>query len=207
MLIKIYPFLIVFLLIIGSCKTLSIPDNEPLDHIVLVTGDTLYGKVDYFKEEYVISEFYRKIRLTDTKGKKRRFKRKNVVSYQVDGANYESFMLKEQSRYFTNGSVMETRYVMDNDGDQHFLKVGSKGKLQLYHLEWIDRDNNDLTSMDLVKKADETYFLRSSYGVWNVAKKALSNYLSDCPEVQNKILEKDFKYVFQVVDYYNENCE
>ncbi len=200
-------FCLVIIICISSCGTLSITNDKPLDNIVLVTGDTLYGKVDYFNEGFAYSEFYRKIRLTDTKGRKRRFKRKKVLSYRVDGNDYESFMLDTQTKVFKNGRLFDSKYHIDQKGDQHFLKVITKGQLSHYALEWIDYDNNDLESSSLIKKVEDEFFLHADNARRRVAKKAVSGYLSDCPEVEKKIMEKDFKYVFQVVDYYNENCE
>lgn len=205
--IKRFLFCIVILLCISSCKTIAITNNEPLDTIVLVTGDTLYGKVDYFKEGFAWSEFYKKIRLTDTKGRKKRFKRKKVLSYSVNGDEYESFRLDLETKLFHNGRLFDTKYYIDQNGGQHFLKVKSKGKLSHYQLEWIDRDNNDLESMGLIKKAEHGFFIPAENGLSRVLRRVVSDYLSNCPEVQSKIMEKEFKYVFQVVDFYNENCE
>lgn len=201
-----YLFFLIAIICVSSCRTLSIPNNQPLDNIVLVTGDTLYGKVDYFQEQYVLSEFYRKIRFIDTNGRKRRFKRKKVRSYSVDGYNYESFMLDEETDIFRNGRFLDSKYYIDPNGVQHFLKVRTKGKLSHYELEWIDYDNNDLESSDLIRKTEDKFFIHTENVRSRVARKAVSNYLSDCPDIQQKIVQKDFEYVFQVVDFYNENC-
>lgn len=159
------------------------------------------------KERFVFSEFYKKIRLIDTNGRKRRFKRKKVLSYRVDGYDYESYKLDQETKLFRNGRYLDTRYYIDRDGVQHFLKVTREGKLSLYELEWIDLDNNSLRSVYLIKKAGDKSFISASNMLGRVAKKTVSRYLSDCPEIEKKILEKDFKYIFQVVDFYNENCE
>ena len=205
--IKRYLFCLVVILYISSCKTIAISNNEPLDNIVLITGDTLYGKVDYFKEGYAYSEFYKKIRLTDINGRKKRFKRKKVLSYSVNGYEYESFMLALETKLFKNGRLFDSKYYIDKNGNQHFLKVKSKGKLSHYELEWIDRDNNDLESSALIKKTEHDFFIPAENGLSRVLKKVVIDYLSDCPEIQKKITKKDFKYVFQVVDFYHENCE
>jgi hypothetical protein len=205
--LKKYLFCLVVTICISSCRTLSIPNDKPLDNIVLVTGDTLYGKVDYFNEGFAWSEFYRKIRLTDTNGKKRRFNRKKVLSFRVNGYDYESFMLDEETKLFKNGRFFDPKYYIDQNGVQHFLKVITKGKLSHYELEWIDYDNNDLESSDLIKKMDDKFFIHANNVRGRVAQKAVSRYLSDCQGIQKIIMKKDFKYVFQMVDFYNENCE
>lgn len=205
--IERYLFSVIVILCISSCKTIAVSNTESLDNIILVSGDTLYGKVDYVKEQFVFSEFYKKIRLTDTNGRKRRFNRKKVLSYRVDGYDYESFTLDQETKLFREGRYLDTRYYIDRNGVQHFLKVIRKGKLSLYELEWIDRDNNDLRSVDLINKAEDKFLLPANNMLRRVAIEAVSGYLSDCPEIQKKIMQKDFKYVFEVVDFYNENCE
>jgi hypothetical protein len=205
--IKSYLFCFAVIISVSSCKAVKIPNTEPLDNIVLITGDTLYGKVDYIKEGYALSEFYAKIRLTDTNGRKKRFKRKKVLSYRVNGHDYESYILNEETKLFKNGRLFDTKYRIDSDGVQHFLKVQTKGKLSHYELEWIDNDNNRLESMGLIKKEEDNFFIPAESGLSQVLKKRVSDYLSDCPEIQKKITDKDFKYVFQVVNFYNENCK
>ncbi|KPM32959.1 Hypothetical protein I595_1386 [Croceitalea dokdonensis DOKDO 023] len=181
--------------------------DQPLDRVVLITGDTLYGKVDYFKEGFAWSEFYRKLRLTDTKGRKKRLKLKKVISYSVNGYDYESHTLDLVTKLFAKGRFFDSKYYIDQDGEQHFLKVISKGKLSHYELEWIDRDNNDLESLGLIKKAEHNFFIPAENRLGRVVKKVVSDYLADCPELQRKITDKEMKYVFEVVDFYNKHCE
>ena len=206
---KIRGYLLCFVVILSasSCRTINIPNKEILDHIVLVKGDTLYGKVDYFKEGFAYSEFYRKIRLTDTNGRKKKFKREKVLSYRVNGYEYESYRLDEETKLFKNGRLFDSRYYIDANGIQHFLKVKSKGKLSHYELEWIDYDNNDLESTSLIKKVEDKFFIPAETWLSQISKKVVIDYLSDCPEIKKKITGNDLKYVFQVVDFYNEHCE
>ena len=74
-------------------------------------------------------------------------------------------------------------------------------------MEWIDRDNNHLESTGLIKKTEDNFLIPAENGLGQVLKRLVSDYLSNCPEIQKKITEKEFKYVFQVVDFYNKNCE
>ncbi len=204
--VRRYLFCLVVTLYLTSCRTIALPENVPLDHIVLITGEKFYGKVDYFKEGFALSEFYGRIRLTDVNGRKRSFKRKKVLSFNVNGYDYKSYTLNEETKLFKNGRFLDTEYHISQDGVQHFLKVISKGTLSHYELEWIDHDNNDLESIGLIKKTEDNFFIPAENIRSQIAKKAVSDYLSDCPEAQKKIAEKDFKYVFQVVDFYNKNC-
>jgi len=205
--LKRYLFCLVITICISSCRTRFIPNNKPLDNIVLITGDTLYGKVDYFDEGFAYSEFDSKIRLIDTMGRKRRFKRKKILSYRIDRHDYESFYLSEETRLFKNGRLFSSKYYIGENGNQHFLKVIAKGKLSHYKLEWIDYDNNLLESSDLIKKSQDKFFIHANNTRGRIAIKTVSAYLSNCKKAQEKIIEKDIKYVSQFVVFYNQNCE
>lgn len=203
---KRYLFCFAIIIFVSSCKTLSIPNNEPLDHILLVKGDTLFGEVDYFNENAWGDVFYKKIRLIDTNGRKRRYKREKVVSFRVDGDDYESFRLEERKSLFKKGRLLDTKYSIEPDGTQHFLKVRRKGKLAYYELEFQDWNLDELRTQGLVKKVEDKFFIRAEYAAFGIARKLLNSYLSDCPEIQEKLMQKDFKQLIQVVDFYNEKC-
>lgn len=116
-------------------------------------------------------------------------------------------MLKEESSLFQKGRLFDSYYYIDRkNGVQHFLKVVKKGKLSHYELEWIDYDNNDLESSGLIKKEEDIFFIQVENVIGRIAQKAVSYYLSDCISVVEKIVKKEFKYVFEVVDFYNNNC-
>lgn len=206
---KIYCYvLIAFLLFFGLENTPLVAQTiNSSDYVVLTTGDTLYGEVRYFNEGKVNSTFYKKIRLKETNGKKRRFKRKNVVFFRINGSQYVSFWLEKQSQIFTKGSFLTTRYDIDNDnGEQHFLRVVHRGNLSHYELEWIDDDDNDLWSMPLLKKDNDRYFIRATQGVFSLKIKVLNRYFSDCPTLQEHIMQKQINKVTEIVEFYNGNC-
>ena len=172
------------------------------DFIVLNMGDTLYGNVRYRDENG--TGFYNKIRLTNTEGKRKKFKRKNISAFRINNIDYESFWLIQS---FQKIMFVNPRYDIDPvNGEQHFLRLVSKGKLSHYELEWIDADNSTLWSMALLKKGDESFFIRADQGVLGLKRKALRSYFVNCPNLIEVIDQKQVNEVSQVVDFYNRNC-
>ncbi|MFS4417883.1 hypothetical protein [Maribacter sp. 2307ULW6-5] len=201
----------------SSCKTLKISNDAPLDHIVLVTGDTLYGKMAYFKETFTGPEYHKKVRFRDTTGKKKRFKWEKLKAYRFNGSDYVGFKLTRRKQSFGQGNLTEVRYYLNPNGNTNFIKVKELGPLSHYQFEWIDQgiDNGDAivgqpswARQDVLKKADDDFFLNAEGSVlFGLPRKSLSHYLSDCPEIQEKLMQKDVKYAFEIVDFYNKHCE
>nr|WP_298997095.1 hypothetical protein [uncultured Allomuricauda sp.] len=189
-------------------NTLSFAQNRsPSEYLVLNTGDTIFGKVQYFKEGKVISNFYKKVRIIDAEGKRKKYGRKKVSSFKVDGSSYESFWLSQHSYTAPRLSLGNSRYDIDvKKGERHFLKVLSKGEVSHYELEWIDYDNNDLRSMDLLKKEGDSFFIRADKGLFGLRRNVLINYFSNCPLIKEAIKEKKIRTVGQVVGYYGNHC-
>ena len=183
-------------------------NNDHADYLVLSTGDTLYGRVQHSKEGgFGGRGFHKKVRITDTNGKRKKYKRKNVSGFSVDGSVFESFWLTQQSQSFPRVSLENPRYdIVFKNGEQHFLRNVSKGRLNHYELEWFDQESSTLWSMSLLKKEGDRFFIRADQGLFGLKRKVLRNYFSDCPKLQEKIQRKELKKVHQVVTFYNTNC-
>ncbi len=183
-------------------------DNNQSDYLVLNTGETLYGRVQYIKERgFGGRSFYKKVRITDTSGKRKKYKRKNVSGFSVDGSVFKSFWLSQQSQPFPRVSLENPRYdIAFKNGEQHFLRIVSKGRLNHYELEWFDQESSALWSMSLLKKEGDRFFIRADQGLFGLKRKVLLNYFSDCPKLQEKIRQKELKKVHQIVTFYNTNC-
>lgn len=204
---KLYSATTLYLLItvtIFSLQTsLFAQGNEKLDYIVLYAGDTLYGKVQYI-DEGIPRKFYKKIRLTTSDGKRRKQKKKNVASFRVNKINYESFWLSQTSQRF---SLVNPKYnIEQNNGEQYFLKVVSKGNLDHYELEWIEQGETALLSMALLKKEEDSFFIRADQGIIRLKRKVVLDYFSNCPKIIEAIYQNQLKDVWEVVDFYNKNC-
>lgn len=179
-------------------------DKDHEDYIVLHAGDTLYGTVDYIKEKWARSEFYKKIRLTTADGKTKKYKKKNISAFRVTNSNYETFWLNPS---FQKIMLVNPKYDVDRkDGQHHFLKVVSIGKLSHYELEWFDQENTGLHSMTLLKKEKDQFLIRADQGLLGLKRKVLQRYFFDCPKLSEKIIQKQINDVLQIVEYYNFNC-
>lgn len=100
-----------FFLLLFSTHILLAQSNDHSDYLVLSTGDTLYGRVQHSKEGgFGGGGFYKKVRITDTHGKRKKYKRKNVSVFSVDGSVFESFWLSQQSQSFPRVSLENPRY-------------------------------------------------------------------------------------------------
>lgn len=178
--------------------------NIPSDYLVLNSGDTLYGSIKYIDDRGIHSRFLKKIRLTDRKGKTKKHTRKDVATFSVNQTIYEGFWLKQSSKKLL---FLNPRYDIDSrNGEHYFLKVMHKGRLSHYHLEWWEQGNSTFMFMDLLKKENDTYFIRATQGLFGLKRKVLTSYFNDCPNLQKLIQEKLVNEVNQVVDYYIHNC-
>lgn len=193
-----------FALFLLQQTSLLAQDNQQLDYIVLYSADTLYGNVKYIDEEGVHQKFYKKIRLTTIDGKRKKYKRKDVSAFRMDNVNYKSFWLNQSSQKIT---LVNPKYNIDNkDGQQHFLRIVSQGKLSHYELEWFEQGNATLWSMALLKKKEDPFFIRADQGLLGLKKKVLLNYFFNCPKLKEGINLKQLNNVWQVVNFYNSDC-
>ncbi len=175
------------------------------DYIVLNDGDTLRGKVTYINERSFTRQFHNKLRITTENGKKKRINRKNISSFKIGKTIYKSFWLDETIKGL---NIFNPRYYIDTDeGNHHFLKVIRHGKVNQYALEWFEQGDSFLNSISLLRKNHQNYFIRADQGVFGLKKKILSNYFNDCPKLITKINNKELDKVFQVVEFYNNNCK
>lgn len=177
--------------------------NTP-DYIVLQTGDTLYGQVKHIRETGVRPKYYKKIRLTNTRGKQKKYKRKEVVAFRVNKVHYQGFWLSQSSRGI---QFVNPRYDIDpQKGKKYFLRVISKGKLSHYHLEWWEQGESAMSWMDLLKKEDDSFLIRANQGLLGLKRKVLAKYFLNCPRLEEQIKKRQLKKVREVVNFYNSHC-
>ncbi|WP_299453306.1 hypothetical protein [uncultured Microscilla sp.] len=200
--IKIFTLLTTLLWI--NLPTSRAQTSHSLHYIVLNSGDTLYGKVEHVNQRKVTPRYYKKIRFTDTQGNRKKYKRANVAAFNVNNTNYEGFWLSQSSRGIT---LLNPRYDIDpKNGERHFLRVISKGKLSHYYLEWWEQGEAGSSWMDLFRKEEDQFFIRATQGLFGLKRKTLVKYFFDCLSLQEKIKKKQIRKVSQVVDYYNKTC-
>jgi hypothetical protein len=78
-------------LLYASPAQLIAQTNDTNDYLVLTRGDPLYGIVKHVNLKGVSPEYYEKIRITETHGKRKKHKRKAVSSFRVNNIVYNSF--------------------------------------------------------------------------------------------------------------------
>lgn len=191
-------------LLFGVSSLTQAQQTSSADYLVLNNLDTLYGTVKYINEDAINRDFYRKIRFTNRDGKRKKFRWKEVLAFSINGTAYQSFWLHQSSRKIM---LVNPRYDIDPaNGEQYFLKLVHKGKLSQYALEWFDQGNADLSSMALLKKEGDSYFIRADQGILGLKRKVLSAYFADCYELSQAIEQKEIHEVAEVVNFYHSNC-
>ena len=190
---------------LSAMTTLSGQADHHGDYLILNVGDTLYGKVEHINRRGASANFYKKIRVTNAKGKRKKFKRGDVESFRVDGVRYEGFWLSQSSDRIV---LINPKYDIDREnGERYFLRIISLGRLSHYQLEWWEQGEASINWMDLLIKWEDAYFIRSTQGIFGLKKKTLSKYFDDCPELVRQIESKELKKVPEVVNFYNSYCE
>jgi hypothetical protein len=197
-------FTITTVLLLSTQASLVAQTSNTLDYLVLNIGDTLYGNVKHIDQRGLNPKYYKKIRLTDTYGKQKKYKRKVVSAFRVNNTSYEGFWLNQSSQKII---FLNPKYdINPQKGEKYFLRVVSKGKLSHYELEWWDQEESTLLRMDLLKKEEDQFFIRATQGLLGLKRKVLVNYFPNCPDLKEQIKQRQLKEVWQVVDFYNSNC-
>lgn len=174
------------------------------DYLVLNTGDTLLGEVEHVDERGASPEYFRKIRFTNTNGKRFKYRRENVSAFRISHVDYEGFWLSQSSEKIV---LVNPRYdITSQEGEQYFLRLIKKGPLSHYHLEWYDQGDAGLNWMDLLRKKGDPFFIRATQGILGLKRKVLTYYFQDCPDIRQQIQLKQLNEVEQVVDFYNSSC-
>jgi len=150
-------------------------------YVVTHTKDTIYGKV-MDRKMGPFGGIYEKVRF---KGPKRRHKfgPKDINAYKAGETYFKSLI---------------------SDGELTFLKVKQEGYVSHYIYELQEQGEQLVLDIDYLQKSNNPQLIRVTQGVFGLRKKALISFFSDCPPLAKKILNKDFKYVFEVVDFYNQ---
>lgn len=174
------------------------------DYLVKANGDTLYGKVSFRDSDRFNPKDLKKIRLIDLEGKKKKYKKEDVVAFRSDDRVYEGFWLNQTSERI---QLVNPIYNIDSDnGEWQFLRVIIKGQLSHYQLEWYEQGESRLHSMDLLKKNSDDFLIRATQGIFGLKKQVLKAYFSECSELAKKIENKEIKDVQGVVTFFDDNC-
>ncbi len=173
-------------------------------YIALTSGDTIYGTVDYLDERGTNPKFYKKIRVTDSNGKRKKYKTKTITAFRSSNQSYRAFWLDNSSEKIV--FINPIYNINFKKGEKEFLKVITEGELSHYRLEWWEQGESLLMSMSLLKKANDSFFVRADQGLLGLKRKALTKYFKDCPDLITEIKSKTLKTVWEVVAFYNIEC-
>ncbi|MEO0332721.1 MAG: hypothetical protein AAF223_13730 [Bacteroidota bacterium] len=173
-------------------------------YVVLTTGDTLRGRVMDRRETLTGTDLLTKIRFkAEDRGRRRKYRPKELISYQANGITYESHRVRPKGI-----SLLDAYYeIMPDDGEWVFLQVVSRGKLHHYRWEWVEDDNSSVDTADFFRKENSSLLVRATQGIFGLKRKNLVEYFQNCPNLQDKIESKVFKYPAEVADYYNQDCQ
>jgi hypothetical protein len=165
-------------------------------YIITHNSDTTHGMLKDRKEGFS-SKIYSKVQL-----KKGLFSKKysaaNIKGYCISNTCFESIWLDKKGILFN-----ETYISRPGFGKRVFVKNVISGHLTLYHLEYVDSDSGTIDYIELLKKSNNDMLIRASQGLLGLKKKAVISYLSDCPELIEKINNNSIKNAREVVNFYN----
>ncbi len=194
---------IIFFMLLAPTFLYGQSKDKP-DYVVLTAGDTIFGTVDYLDERGTNPKFYKKIRLTDSNGKRKKYKTKTITAFRSSSQIYRAFWLDNSSDKIV---FINPIYTIDFEkGEKEFLKVITNGELSHYRLEWWEQGESLLMTMELLKKADDSFFMRADQGLLGLKRRALTKYFKDCPDLSAQIKSKTLKTVWEVVAFYNIEC-
>ncbi|MFN2431060.1 MAG: hypothetical protein ABR574_13660 [Cryomorphaceae bacterium] len=190
-------FLSVFALI--STSVAGQKDFEP-GYIVSLQNDTISGQIKDRKSG-MFPDILKKIQFkSDGALFKRKYSATKILGYKVGDRVYESVGIDEESHFF------KTQYFVSPNADKTFLRVMETGTLRYYHWEHIDQDNNTIDYIPFFYLEGRGEMVRATQGVLGLKKKLLSEYFYDCPELVQKIENKQITAPFEVVDFFRERC-
>jgi hypothetical protein len=131
----------------------------------------------------------------------KRYSPYDIKSYSIGNDFYESFWLNPSYKGLKEVIISER-----NVGKKHFLKLVIRGEVSLYYWEIRDYESDTFDYIELIKRTNQSEFIRASQGVFGLKSKRLIDYFDDCPKLVEKIISKELKTAYDVVNFYNRNC-
>jgi hypothetical protein len=191
-------FLTLILLLITGLLHISAQKGYEPGYVITKSFDTLPGLVKDRKEA-PFAKIYDKIRFRGNGLFTKKYSPKKIKGYARGEDLFESHWIEVSSRF------LRTQYLnRENLGEQHFLKVRQKGFLSYYQWEWLDQDSFIVDEMELFIRRDEDYFIRVTQGLFGLRKNALEKYFEDCPELMEKIHNKELRLPAEIAGFYND---
>ena len=170
-------------------------------YIIMPEGDTITGLVKD-RTTGTFPELYKRIRF---KGEQSPFRKKygpdQILGYACGDRVYESLPLWEETAFF------RFRYYLVEGNGKAFLRVMSKNEaLTYYHWEYMDEESYYLDYIPLFYRHGADQMVRVSQGILGLKRKRLMEYFQDCWELVEAINNKQLNEIYEVYDFYNNNC-
>lgn len=167
--------------------------------VILKSGDTLFGQVKDRSEE-PFGKLYKKVRLK-REGKlfNKRFRPADLKSYKKGGEYFESLWLKETAEF-----LKFRYYTQEGIGKEVFLKVILSGELTYYQQEWRDPESGYYLYIPFFRNTGSRELVRVTQGLLGLRRKAVATYLSDKPELAERIRSGEKLTAYEITELYNQ---
>ncbi|PIB39332.1 hypothetical protein [Maribacter sp. 4G9] len=173
--------MVLLCVVFGNVHQIMAQENYRPGYVIIKAGDTLYGKISD-RRTGPFGGIHDKIKFRG-KGRKKRFPPNKILSYRKGDSVYRSFLL---------------------DGKATFLRVVSEGPVSLYKYELQEQGEEMVLDIAYLKRERNQELVRADQGIFGLKRQRLMQFFQDCPPLVEKIRSKEFKYPYQLVDYYNE---
>lgn len=187
-----------FILLALTVTVSSAQDGFMRGYVVTTKNDTLYGEVkDRTQEPF--GKLYKKVRLKENSALfTKKYAHSALASYKKGNDVFESVWLEETSEF------LKPVYISKKGvGERVFMMLMAKGKLSYYHWEWRDPDSGIYMYQEMFKKANSEEMVRAVQGVFGLKKNVVAEYLSDQPDLANRIRSGEKLSPFDIVEIYN----
>lgn len=165
-------------------------------YIVLKSNDTLYGFIKD-RKPHPFGSLFKKVKFKGKRGKSK-YSPKEILGYKKAGSLFETLWIQDSGKFFDQNYTS-----IVGSGSPEFFKVVEKGFVTYYHHEFEDADSGYIDYIGYFKKDEDSKLIRVSQGLFGLRRKALALFFSDCPELAEKIVNKQIKNPLDVVRFYN----
>lgn len=174
------------------------------DYLVLASGDSIFGKVQYLSENDFGPAYLSKIRIQAENGPRQKFKPKKLSAFGCGGQHFEIFRLET----FNASSSWLAQDFRHNPacGDYYIFQRIGQGELCHYRWHWFEQGESTPYQMDLLRRAGDSIFLRADQGLFGLRIRALTRFFSDCPRLQAKISAKELRDIESITGFYQQHC-
>lgn len=172
--------LVLFLFAFGYHPSVLGQEDYRDGYIVRAKNDTLFGQVSNFRLG-PFGGIREKIKFKG-KGLKKRYVAKDLLVYKKGDSLYRTLLL---------------------NGKPEFLRVVISGPVSYYIYDFQEQGEQLIQDIDYLQKGDNGALIRVTQGLFGLKKKKLASLFNDCPELVEKIENKEVNHVFEIVDFYN----